>query len=378
MNGLRDAQESHDGPDNAPDDRSPRFKKRRLSASTSPDSRKKALKTIAWAELGSNDHTGAAIDEQLNVHPDEPADTTSPTAAPAYPKSGLTLLDLPTEVRLEIYDYLFDDLLMHIYSDPSVKSRFCCSSSACAQTAESSLLCKSPNWTIVDGCCNYETPEEDCKNRLVFVFTSKKIYQETSLLLYSRPAFHISHVILLPFLRSLTLDQRNAIRRLTVAGPFMGGRRAVANAGDALEEAAGLLPGLRRIGVQVPVSNGLMAGISLFPGSYPRWHMWKFSQVLLSLRREGIEQVVLETTFLLQWGETSLIVFKAKQEAKEWLLNRDTSGINTTTSTTVLSGKSYMQVSNPLSSVDIGISSSRSFVFPSRVKSMTSTNRSSN
>ncbi|KAF2801933.1 uncharacterized protein BDZ99DRAFT_469231 [Mytilinidion resinicola] len=336
MSGFGEAQGSHESTDDLPDDGSARFKKRRLSASNIPDKRKKLSET-AWAKLHSNTHNGTAIGEQL----DEPSTTALPTAVPTIHKPGLTLLDLPTELRLEIYDYLLDDLLMHIYHDPTVKSRLCCSSSACAQTDESSLLCKFPNWTIADGCCNYETPREDCKNPLVFAFTSKKIYQETSLLLYSRPTFHISHVILMPFLYSLKDDQRSAIQSLIVTGPFMGGRRAVTNAGDALEKACDLLPGLRRIGVQMPISNGLMAGNSLDPR--PRWHMWKFSQVLLASRKEGVQQVVLETTSLYKGGDTRLVVFKAKQEAKEWLLNRDMDNINTTTNTSTLSGNSYMQ-----------------------------------
>ncbi|OCK83748.1 hypothetical protein K432DRAFT_390122 [Lepidopterella palustris CBS 459.81] len=246
-----------------------------------------------------------------NIPPETPRD------------ASLTLLDLPAELRIMIYEYLFSNLLIHINrrKGPASSSRVHFTSSACIkQSSKSPLLCRNPIFDIIDKKrCNHLEPAKRDQNRMAFFLTCRLIFQETRLMIYSQPVLHIGHEDFRPFVDMLNPDQRGAIRRLTLTSPFMSGRRIDGNVGDALRCAREMLPNLRRVGFQGPMSNGMMATNTLVLFA-PRWRMWNVSQALLEFRtRSNVESLVLETWTLYRTRDVwTMYVFKAKQEKMQW------------------------------------------------------------
>lgn len=238
-------------------------------------------------------------------------------------------LELPAELRLMIYDNLFSYLLVHINqrrdSYHSTHPHFI--GSACMEPQKDSpFLCAYPIWSIFNGKrCNHEAPERQLLNPLAFFLTCRLVYSETRFMIYSEPVLQLRYEDSKPFINKLKGEQLSAIRRLSLTTPFLTGRRMSNDVSNALEYIRKKLPQLRGIGMQTPVSIGMMTERSKDP-----WKSWYLSQALLRFRQgDDMKEVVLEAWVRGQDAKgESMIVFKAEQTRDEW--QKDEQGIRIT------------------------------------------------
>jgi len=242
-----------------------------------------------------------------------------------HPRSKF--LELPVELRLMIYGNLFSSLLVHINQRKdlydSTHPHFI--GSACMEPQKDSpFLCAYPIWSIFnDKRCNHKAPERQLLNPLAFFLTCRLVYSETRFMIYSEPVLQLSYEDSEPFINKLKSEQLSAIRRLSLTTPFLTGRRMNNDVGNALGYIKKKLPQLRGIGMQTPVSIGMMTG------STDLWKSWFLSQALRFRQGDDMKEVVLEAWVRQQDAEgESMIVFKAEQTRNEW--QKDEQGMRIT------------------------------------------------
>lgn len=244
-----------------------------------------------------------------------------------HPRSKF--LELPAELRLMIYDNLFSSLLIHINqrkdSYDSTHPHFI--GSACMEPQKDSpFLCAYPIWSIFnDKRCNHKAPKWQLLNPLAFFLTCRLIYSETRCMIYSEPVLQLRYEDSKPFINKLKGEQLSAIRRLSLTTPFLTGQRMDKDVANTLEYIQKKLPQLRGIGMQIPVSIGMMT-----KGSKDPWKSWFLSQALLRFRQgDDMKEVVLEAWLRRPSARGEhMTVFKAEQTRDEW--QKDEQGMRIT------------------------------------------------
>ncbi|KAF2115356.1 hypothetical protein BDV96DRAFT_76697 [Lophiotrema nucula] len=134
------------------------------------------------------------------------------------------LLGLPTELRLQIYEYLFESVLIHLHRRYEPNGNATLTWTSCSQTSErSSLLCANPKWSGLcedERRCEYRSdalPESSC---MAFMWTCKLIYIEASPTARSRAALSIPEEMFYEFRCYSPPKLLEKVTRLALTGPY--------------------------------------------------------------------------------------------------------------------------------------------------------------
>ena len=224
---------------------------------------------------------------------------------------------------------LFSSLLVHINQrqDLHDSTHTYFTASACMEPQKDSpFLCTYPIWSTFNGKrCNHRAPERQLLNPLAFFLTCRLVYSETRFMIYSEPVLQLRYEDSKPFINKLKGEQLSAIRRLSLTTPFLTGQRMDKDVANTLEYIQKKLPQLRGIGMQIPVSIGMMT-----KGSKDPWKSWFLSQALLGFRQgDDMKEVVLEAWLRRPSARGEhMTVFKAEQTRDEW--QKDEQGMRIT------------------------------------------------
>lgn len=221
----------------------------------------------------------------------------TPSPAPPLPSNPRAmLLGLPAELRLEIYSYVFDSILIHIHRHNSTVTEQDDGSLApprftwtpCRGTHPTSpLLCANPKWSGLceeaDRCTFKPYAPPEVTGFAALTWTCRFIRQETQEFFLRNTTVSIHPLDVTPWLRHLEKHAPShieLIRRVTIAGPDNYNM----NIDPALDQVANRLPNLEAIGFQGQVPKWTMNT----PGNSFRFNpqlMWRQWHIATYMRR---------------------------------------------------------------------------------------------